>query len=216
MSHKVHPKIYRIKNIEDWESRGYYKKNFPLYLEEDFKIRSFLTSKLEKMGIEKIQIERFTEKINVVIFSARPGLIIGRGGEGVEKIQKEIKKIIEKNSKAGKKAVSIEIREIRNPWLSASLSGQWVAQQLERRVPHKRVLKQALDKIMTNKEIQGARIEVSGRLDGVEIARREWVKKGKLPRQTIRSDIDYSKNIAKCSYGVIGIKTWIYKGEKFN
>ncbi len=216
MSHKVHPKIYRIKEIEDWESRGYYKKDFPLYLEEDFKIRNFLNKKLDKMGIEKIQIERFTEKISVVIFSARPGLIIGRGGEGVEKIQKEIKKIIEKNSKASKKGVNIEIREIRNPWLSASLSGQWVAQQLERRVPYKRVLKQALDKIMTNKEIQGARIEVSGRLDGVEIARREWVKKGKLPRQTIRSDIDYSKNIAKCSYGVIGIKVWIYKGEKFN
>ncbi len=216
MSHKVHPKIYRTKETNDWDSKGFYNKKYPNYLEEDFNIRKFLTSKLDKMGVEKIEIKRFSEKVSIVIFSARPGLIIGRGGEGVEKLRKEMKKIIDKKGESAKKDVNIEIREIRNPWLSASLSGQWVAQQLERRVPHKRVLKQALDKIMTNKEIQGARIEVSGRLDGVEIARREWVKKGKLPRQTIRSDIDYSKNIAKCSYGVIGIKTWIYKGEKFN
>ena len=216
MSHKVHPKIYRARRIEDWESRGFYKKDFSAYLKEDFKIREFLKEKLEKMGIEKIQIERFPEKINIIIFSARPGLIIGRGGEGVERIQKEIKKIVNSEKESTKKTVNVEIKEIRNPWLSASLSGQWIAQQLERRVPYKRVLKQILDKIMLNKEVQGARIEVSGRLGGVEIARREWVKKGKLPRQTIRSDIDYTKAIAKCSYGVIGIKVWIYKGEKFD
>jgi small subunit ribosomal protein S3 len=216
MSHKVHPKIYRAKRVDDWESKGFYKKSFSNYLEEDFIIRKFLKEKLNKMGIEKIQIERFPEKINVIIFSARPGLIIGRGGEGVGKIQKEVKKIINLKEESAKKSVNVEIKEIRNPWLSASLSGQWVAQQLERRVPYKRILKQILDKIMLNKEIQGARIEVSGRLGGVEIARREWVKRGKLPRQTIRSDIDYAKEIAKCSYGVIGIKVWIYKGEKFD
>ncbi len=216
MSHKVHPKIYRAKRIEDWNSRGFYRKNFPTYLEEDFKIRDFLNEKLEKTGIEKIEIERFSEKINVVIFSSRPGLIIGRGGEGVEKIQKELKKIIDKKNKASKKAVNVEIKEIRNPWVSASLSGKWAAQQLERRVPYKRVLRQVLEKIATNKEVQGVRVEFAGRLDGVEIARREWVKKGKLPRQTIRADIDYSKNIAVCSYGTIGIKIWIYKGEKFD
>ncbi len=216
MSHKVHPKIYRAKRIEDWESRGFYKKNFSSYLEEDFKIRDFLTKKLDKMGIEKIQIERFPEKINVIILSSRPGLIIGRGGEGADKIQKEVKKIIDNKKKNEKRAVNIEIREIRNPWLSAPLSGKWAAQQLERRVPYKRVLKQVLEKIAANKEVQGVRVEVAGRLDGVEIARREWVKKGKMPRQTIRSNIDYSKNIAVCSYGTIGIKVWIYKGEKFD
>ncbi len=215
MSHKVHPKIYRARRIEDWHSRGFYKKNYPLYLKEDFKIRDFLDKKLDKMGVEKIEIERFPEKINVVVFSSRPGLIIGRGGEGIEKIQKELKKIFDKEDKSGKKLINVEIKEVRNPWVSANLSGKWATQQLERRVPYKRVLKQVLDKIVANKEIQGARVEFAGRLDGVEIARREWSKKGKLPRQTIRSDIDYSRNIAKCSYGTIGIKVWIYKGEKF-
>ncbi len=215
MSHKVHPKIYRIKGTEDWNSKGFYQKKFPQYLEEDFRIRSFLNKKLDKMGVEKIEIKRFSEKISIIIYSARPGLIIGRGGEGVEKIRKEIKKIIDKKQES-KKEVNVEIKEIRNPWLSAPLSGQWVAQQLERRVPYKRVLKQILDKVMTNKEVEGAKIEVAGRLDGVEIARREWVKKGKLPRQNLRADIDYSQKIARCSYGTIGIKVWIYKGEKFN
>ncbi len=215
MSHKVHPKIFRIRGTEDWDSKGFYKKNFPLYLKEDFEIRRFLNEKLDKMGVEKIEIKRFIEKINIIISSARPGLIIGRGGEGAEKLKKEIKKIINKSG-SSKRDVAVEIKEIRNPWISAPLSGQWIAQQLERRVPYKRVLKQAIDKIALNKEVEGARVEVSGRLNGAEISRREWVKKGKLPRQTLRADIDYSQSIARCPYGVIGIKVWIYKGEKFD
>lgn len=215
MSHKVHPKIFRIRGTEDWDSKGFYKKNFPLYLKEDFEIRRFLNEKLDKMGVEKIEIKRFVEKINIIISSARPGLIIGRGGEGAEKLKKEIKKIINKSG-SSKRDVAVEIKEIRNPWISAPLSGQWIAQQLERRVPYKRVLKQAIDKIALNKEVEGARVEVSGRLNGAEISRREWVKKGKLPRQTLRADIDYSQSIARCPYGVIGIKVWIYKGEKFD
>ncbi len=216
MSHKVHPKVYRARRMNDWDSRGFYKKNFSKYLEEDFKLRDFLNKKLDKMGVEKIEIERFTEKLNIIIFSSRPGLIIGRGGEGVEKIKKEVVKIIKKEDKEDKRDINIEIKEIRNPWLSASLSRQWIAQQLERRVPYKRVLKQIIEKVMLNKEVIGARVELSGRLDGVEIARKEWTKKGRLPRQTIRADIDYSKGIARCSYGAIGIKVWIYKGDKFN
>lgn len=218
MAHKVHPKSYRLKNMNDWESRGFYGKKAPIYLKEDFLIREFLGTKLEKLGVERIQIERFSGKINVTLMSSRPGLIIGRGGEGVEKLKKELKSILVKKSpdQPFQKGLSIGIKEIRNPWVSAGLSAQWIAQQLERRMPFKRVLKQSLEKIILNKEILGARIELSGRLDGVEIARREWLQKGKLPRQMIRADIDYAKHIAKCSYGVIGIKVWIYKGEKFN
>jgi small subunit ribosomal protein S3 len=225
MSHKVHPKAYRLRRIADWESRGFYKKPSEL-LEEDFRIRQYINKKLAKIGIEKIEIERFSGKINIIISSARPGLIIGRGGEGVEQLKKEIENKVIKVSKnkkkpasakasAGKKELRIEIREIKNPWISANLSAQWVAQQIEKRVAFRRVLKQALGKIMANKEIKGARIEVSGRLNGVEIARREWLGEGQLPRQTIRADIDYAKAEAHCSYGVIGIKVWIYKGEKF-
>ncbi len=215
MSHKVHPKAYRIKETDDWNSKGFYEKKFPKYLEEDFKVREFLKKQLDKMGVEKVQIERFPEKINIIIFSSRPGLIIGRGGEGVEKLKKDVIKIINKEEKS-KRNINLEIKEIKNPWLSAELSSQWIVQQIERRVPFKRVLNQVLEKITANKEVKGARIEFAGRLNGVEIARREWLKKGNLPRQTLRADIDYAKNIAKCSYGTIGIKVWIYKGEKFN
>ncbi len=257
MSHKVHPKAYRIKEISDWSSRGFYKKPAD-NLEEDFKVRKFLGKKLKKAGVEKIDIERFSNKLNVIVFSSRPGIIIGRRGEGVENLKQQlIKKIIttkelgeykklarkdlgknrynknqeishplkkstakEKNSSLGrepkKKEVRIEIREVRNPWTSASLSAQWVAQQIEKRVNHRRVLKQAIGKIMINKEVKGVKIEVSGRLNGVEIARREWLRKGQLPLQTIRADIDYAKAEAHCTYGVIGVKVWIYKGEKFD
>ncbi len=216
MSHKVHPKVFSIRDISDWDSRGFYK-NFPLALKEDFKIREFLKKKLKDSSVQNIEIERFPGKTNVIINTARPGLIIGRAGSGVEELRKDIIKnifpLIKKTD--DKKELKIEIREIRNPWLSAAISGQWIASQIEKRIPFRRVLKQALEKIIANKEVKGARIEVSGRLNGAEIARREWLKKGQLPRQTIRADIDYAEQKAYCTYGVIGIKVWIYKGEKF-
>lgn len=244
MAHKVHPKAFRIKEISDWDSRGFYK-NLAQELEEDFRIRELLDKKIGKAAIEKIEIERYPGKIDIIIFSARPGLIIGRGGEAVENLKKLIekellkkkitehyraitKKIISgiekkeegqemdlKVKKSPKREIRIEIREIKNPWLSASLVAQWVSQQIEKRVPFRRVIKQALAKISANKEIKGARIEVSGRLNGAEIARREWLSTGRLPLQTLRSDIDYAKQNAYCTYGVVGIKVWLYKGEKF-
>jgi len=213
MGHRVHPKAYRIREIADWDSRGFYKEPAKL-LEEDFKIREFLKKKLSRVGIEKIEIERFSNRLNVIISSARPGLIIGRGGEGVELLKKELQNKVLKVT-AGKEELRIEIREIRDPWTSAGLSAQWVAQQIEKRVAYRRVLKRALSKITSHKEIQGARIQLSGRLNGAEIARREWLGSGKLPRQTIRADIDYAQAEAHCNYGVIGVKVWIYKGEKF-
>jgi len=214
MTHRVHPKAFRIKELTDWDSRGFYQKNFPANLEEDFKIREFLGKKLGKIGVEKIEIERFPEKINIVISSARPGMIIGRGGEGVEELKRELETIL-KFTKEKKRELKLEIREVKNPWASASLAGQFIAQQIEKRIHHRRVLKQALDKIMAVKGVEGVRVEVAGRLNGVEIARTNWLKRGKLPRQTIRADIDYARARAYCTYGVIGIKVWIYKGEKF-
>lgn len=211
MSHKVHPKAFRIKEITDWQSRWVSEKKFPRYLEEDFKIRKFLKKKIGKFGIEKIEIERFPGKIIVMIFSARPGLIIGRGGEGIEELRKELEKALI----TGKQEIKIEIREVRNPWASASLVAQWVVQQIEKRIPFRKVLKQTLDKIMSQKGVEGARVEVAGRLNGAEIARTEWLKRGRLPRQTIRADIDYAQAEALCTYGIIGVKVWIYKGERF-
>ena len=213
MAHKVHPKIFRVKETADWNSRWISKKDFPKYLEEDFKIREFLNKKLKEAGVEKIEIERFSDKINIVILTFRPGLVIGRRGEGIEKLRANlINKVLKINKK---RELKIEIKGIRDPWTKATLVSQWIAQQLEKRVRYRRVLKQALSKIMIHKEIKGARVEVAGRLSGTEIARREWLKKGQLPRQTLRADIDYGESRAYCTYGVIGVKVWIYKGEKF-
>lgn len=220
MGHKVHPKLYRIRRNADWDSRWYHKNPAKL-LEEDFKVRSLINEKLGKVGIEKIETERSFNKLTIIITTPRPGLIIGRGGEGVEKLKKEIeRKIIKSDSskekdKKQKREVKIEIREVKNPWTSASSSAHFMVQQIEKRVPYRKVLKQALQKISVNKEVQGAKIEVSGRLNGAEIARREWLHSGRLPLQTIRADIDYAKNVARTTYGAIGIKVWIYKGEKF-
>ena len=214
MTHKVHPKAFRLRYSQDWDSRWLSKKKTSQYLEEDFKIREFLTKRLKDCAVQNIEIERFPGKANIIINSARPGLIIGRGGKGAEDLKKEIERILPAE-KDEKRELRIEIREVRNVWASASLASQWVAQQLEKRMPHRRTMKQALEKIMANKEVKGARIEVSGRLGGREIARREWLKKGRLPRQTLRAVIDYHQAEAFCSYGVIGVKVWIYKGEKF-
>lgn len=216
MSHKVHPKSFRIKRISDWGSRWLSKKEYSKFLEGDFRIREFLEKKLKQTWLDSVEIERFPGKLNVIINTARPGLIIGRGGEGVEDLKKILdKKINEFLKKEERTAIKIEIREIRNPWARANLASQWIAQQIEKRMPHRKVLKQALEKIMADKDVKGAKVEVSGRLGGSEIARNEWLKKGRLPLQTIRANIDYAHNGARCSYGTIGVKVWIYTGEEF-
>jgi len=214
MGHRVHPKAYRLKNLNDWESRWLTIKKNPQYLEEDFKIREIIKEKIGKVGVARIEIERFPGKVTVIVSSARPGLVIGRGGGGIEDLRKEIEKKLFKS--AVKEKIRIEIKEVKDPWASAVLSAQWVAQQIEKRVAFRRVLKQAIEKISVSKDVKGVRVELAGRLDGSEIARKEWLKKGRLPRQTIRADIDYARENAHCSYGLIGIKVWIYKGEKFD
>jgi small subunit ribosomal protein S3 len=219
MSHKVHPKAFRIKEMSDWQSVGFYNKNIPKYLEEDFHIREILGEKLKDCGIEEIKIERFADKLNIVIASSRPGLVIGRGGSGIEEtkkyLQKELLRRLKKRGKAGFPTIKIEIKEIRDIWANPYLVAEWVAQRLQKRMNHRKVMKQALSKISSMKNVKGSRIELSGRLNGAEISRREWLKQGNLPRQTIRSDIRYAFGEARCSYGVIGIKVWIYMGEKF-
>jgi small subunit ribosomal protein S3 len=210
MSHRVHPKIFRIQRSEYWDSKGFYEKKFAKFLEEDFNIREFLKKKIGKFGVAKIEIERVVNKINIIIHSARPGLIIGRGGEGVDVLRKELKKKFIKPDFG----LRIEIREIKNPWASASLVAQFIAGQIERRTSYRRVLKKTLSKIMSSKEVKGARVELAGRLNGIEIARKEWMKEGRLPRQSLRADIDYADNTAFCTYGAVGIKVWIYKGDQ--
>jgi len=213
MAHKVHPKAFRIREISDWDSRWITSKKFSSFLEEDFKIRKFLEEKLKDAALDKIEIERFPGKVNVVISTSRPGLVIGRGGEGIEKLRERLNNKILKLGK--RRDLRIEIKGIRDPWVKSSLVAQWVAQQIEKRTPFRRVLKRAIGKVIAHKEIEGVRIEVAGRLNGAEIARREWLSEGNLPRQTIRADIDYAQARAHCTYGAIGVKVWMYKGEKF-
>mgnify|MGYP001566515400 FL=1 len=213
MAHKVHPKAFRMKETKDWSSRWIEEKNYAKTLEGDFRIREFLAKKLKEASVESIDIERILGKITVIVSSARPGLIIGRGGSGIELLRKSIEGLVGK-SKA--KEVRLEIREIKNPWESATLTAQFVAQQLEKRMPPRRVLKQTLQKVMATKGIEGVKVEIAGRLGGAEIARREWLKLGRLPLQTIRAKIEYGFAEALTTYGTIGVKVWVYKGDTFD
>lgn len=216
MSHTVHPKSFRIKETADWLSRWFDKKNYTKSLHEDFLIREFLKKKLKDAGMERVEIERFSGKINVIISSSRPGIIIGRGGSGIEEIKKSIEKLLGIQNQKGKREIRLEILEIKNPWESASLTAQWVAQQLERRMPYRKVMKQSMGKVMANKGIKGVKMEVAGRLGGADIARKESLRLGNLPLQTLRANIDYALWEAKTTYGMTGVKVWIYKGEKFD
>jgi len=225
MTHKVHPKSFRIKNTEDFNIRGFYGSKMPKYLQEDFLVKDFLRTKLSEASVANIEIEHSANKLNVIIETARPGLIIGRGGEGVEHLKKIIDKklhALHKERSRGDKSkvevrqVKIDIKEIKNPWTSAMLVAQMAAQQIEKRIPFRQVLKRSMERVMQNKEVKGIKMEVSGRLNGIEIARKEWLKKGRMPLQTIRADIDYAQTEAYCTYGVIGVKVWMYKGDKFD
>ncbi len=207
--------------MEDFNIRGFYGKDMPKYLEEDFLIKDFLRHKLSEASVANIEIEHSANKLNIIIETARPGLIIGRGGEGVEILKKIIEKKIHDikspaKTKTPTRQIKIDIKEIKNPWVSAMLVAQMSAQQVEKRMPFRQVLKRNIERVMQNKEVKGIRMEFSGRLNGVEIARKEWLRQGRMPRQTIRADIDYALAEAHCTYGVIGIKVWIYKGDKFN
>ncbi|MBI2124120.1 MAG: 30S ribosomal protein S3 [Candidatus Wildermuthbacteria bacterium] len=212
MAHKVHPKAFRIREMKDWSSRWIEKKNYAKTLQEDFMIREFLLKKLKEASVESIDIERILGKIMVIVTSGRPGLIIGRAGAGIESLRKAIEGIV---GKTKAKEVRLDVKEIKNPWESATLTAQFVAQQLEKRMPPRRVLKQTLQKVMATKGMEGVKVEIAGRLGGAEIARREWLKQGRLPLATLRAKIDYGFAEALTTFGTIGVKVWIFKGEEF-
>lgn len=212
MAHKVHPKAFRMKEMKDWSSRWIEKKNYAKTLQGDFLIREFLLKKLKEASVESVDIERFPGKIMITVTSGRPGLIIGRGGAGIESLRKSIEVLV---GKTQAKEVRLDVQEIKNPWESATLTAQFVAQQLEKRMPARRVLKQTLQKVMVTKGIGGVKVEIAGRLGGAEIARREWLKLGRLPLATLRAKIDYGFAEALTTFGTIGVKVWIYKGDEF-
>ena len=216
MGRKVHPFIFRLGIVTNWKSRWFNKKQYADFLKQDIELRDFIMKKLEKAGINSIEIERSANLVNVIIKTIRPGLVIGRGGGGIEELKKEIKRVFEKNkSELANMEIRLEIEEVKDPNIQAAIVGMEIASQIERRLPYRRVMKQTLDKIMQNKNAKGAKIVVKGRLNGAEIARKEWLKKGRIPLQTLRSNIDYASKTAYTTYGTIGVKVWIYKGEVF-
>lgn len=222
MSHTVHPYAHRLGIIRDWKSRWFASKgNYKTLLKSDILIRKFLEDRLRGMFVSNIEIERGQKTLRIVVETSRPGLIIGRSGEGAVKLKNDLLKVLEKIGAAGgakgapKEELKLDIKEVRYPETNATIVSQMIAEGLEKRMPFRRVAKQAVEKVMANKEVKGIKVEMSGRLGGAEMARVEKQKKGRVPLQTLRADIDFARNEARMSYGRIGIKVWIYKGDIF-
>ena len=216
MSHTVHPYSHRLGIIRDWKSRWFgVNKNYRDFLRGDMVIRNFVESKYRGYYISGVEIERSAKTLRVIIKTSRPGMVIGRSGEGVTKLKTNLLAILKKEGLISKEEFRVDIEEIRSPESSAHIVSQMVAEALEKRMPFRRVLKQTVEKVMANRDVKGVRIALAGRLGGAEMARREELKRGRIPLQTFRADIDFSRYEAHMTYGQIGIKTWIYKGEVF-
>lgn len=212
MGQKVNPISFRLPIEKNWASKWFATRDFATFLVEDIKIRDFITKKLgTNASVEKVDIERNRDNITVKIHSARPGVIIGRSGQGINALKDSIEKDIFKNQP--KQKIKLEIIEIKSPELSASLVAQSIGSQISRRVAYRRAVKQALEKSMT-KGSKGIKVRVAGRLNGAEIARSEKFNAGTVPLGNLRANIDYSLFHAVTTYGVIGVKVWIYKGQR--
>ena len=217
MTHIAHPYVQRLGINRDWKSRWFAAdpKRYREYIRTDAAIRKLLAKKLKGMAIDIIEIERDEKALRVIIKTARPGLVIGRSGEGAVKLRKEVDMLLRTLKLSEKPDIKIDIEEVRSIETSAAIVGQMIVEGLEKRMPFRRVLKQTVEKAMANRDVLGVRIIVSGRLGGADMARREELKKGRIPLQTLRADIDYARERANLPYGVIGVKVWIYRGDVF-
>lgn len=216
MSHRVHPYAHRLGIIRDWKSRWFSPKNsYKINLKSDILIREFLNARFRGMYVSNIEIERGQKTLRIIIETSRPGIIIGRSGEGVVKLQSDLLAKADKLGITSKDEIKIDIKEVRYPETNAHIMAQMIAEGLEKRLPFRRVLKQSLEKIMANKSVLGAKIELSGRLGGADMSRVEKLRKGRVPLQTLRADVDFTRYEARMTYGQIGIKVWIYKGDIF-
>lgn len=206
MGQKIHPIGFRLSVQKNWTSRWYAtSKNFPAMLNGDIKVRSFLKKKLAHAAVSKIVIERPAKNAKITIYSARPGIVIGKKGEDIESLRSSLQGMMGV-------PVHLNIEEVRKPELDATLIAESIAQQLEKRVMFRRAMKRAMQNAM-RLGAQGIKIMSAGRLNGIEIARTEWYREGRVPLHTLRADIDYGVSEAKTTYGIIGIKVWVYKGE---
>lgn len=216
MSHTVHPYSHRLGIIRDWKSRWFgTNKKYRDFLRGDIMLREYLATKLRGMYVSNIDIERSEKSLRIIIKTSRPGVIIGRNGEGAVKLKGEILAFMTKRDLPQGKELRIDVEEVRSPESNASIVAQMVAEGLEKRMPFRRILKQTVEKVMANRDVLGVRIALGGRLGGADMARQEELKKGRIPLQTLRADIDFAREKAHMTYGDIGIKVWIYKGEIF-
>ena len=207
MGQKVNPHGLRVGIIKDWDSKWYAEADFADNLVEDYNIRTFLKKKLYEAGISRIEIERVHDRVKVVINTAKPGVVIGKGGEKIEKLKGEIQKLIDKNKK-----VLVDVKEVKKPDKDAQLVAENIAFQLESRISFRRAMKSVMSKTM-KAGAKGIKTACSGRLGGADMARTEFYSEGTIPLQTLRADIDYGFAEADTTYGKVGVKVWIYKGE---
>jgi small subunit ribosomal protein S3 len=216
MTKIVHPYAHRLGITKDWKSRWFsLNADFRKHFKGDILMRAWLEKNLKGQFVGLIEIERNTKVIKVIINTSRPGIVIGKSGDGVIKIKAALEKILVKHAKEVKPNLQIEVIEIKNAEANASIVGQMIAEGIEKRLPYRRVLKQIVEKVMAVKDIQGVRIYLGGRLGGADMARSEEIKRGRVPLQTLRANIDFSRHKAHMLYGDIGIKVWIYKGDIF-
>ncbi len=218
MTHVVHPYSHRLGIIRDWKSRWFGKdqSQYVDHLRADVLVRAWMTKRLKGMYLSVIEIERTEKQYRIMIHTSRPGMIIGRGGDGIEKLRAALKKEMARLKIIVPQDVKLDIIEVSSPEADAAIVASMIVEGIEKRLPFRRVLKTTIEKVMANRDVQGARIAVSGRLGGAEMARREQIKRGGIPLQTLRADIDFARERANMTYGVIGIKVWIYRGMKFD
>ncbi len=205
MGQKIHPYGFRLGVTKDWKAKWFAEKGFSALLVEDRKIREFVHKNLAHAGISNIIIERAANKVKLVIFTGRPGLVIGRKGQGAEQLKNDLAKFVDKE-------IMLEIKEVRRPETDAQIIAEGISSQLERRVAYRRAMKRAVTQAM-RMGAQGIKVACAGRLAGAEIARSEWYREGRVPLHTLRSDIDYGFAQAYTIYGVIGVKVWVFHGE---
>ncbi|OHA81884.1 MAG: 30S ribosomal protein S3 [Candidatus Yonathbacteria bacterium RIFCSPHIGHO2_01_FULL_51_10] len=216
MTHIVHPYAHRLGIIKDWKSRWFgVPGNYNGALRGDVLLREYLTKRLRGMYIGGIEIERNQKTFRLIIRTSRPGMLIGRSGEGSAKLRADIMKMAQRAKIEFPKDFHLDIEEIKSPESNAAIVAQMIAEGLEKRLPFRMVLKQTMEKVMANKDVRGAKLALSGRLGGADMSRSEALKRGGIPLQTFRSDIDFVREKAYMPYGVIGIKVWIYKGDVF-
>jgi small subunit ribosomal protein S3 len=216
MSKVVHPYAHRLVTLRDWKSRWFADKKYKNLLKSDVIIREFLAKKLRGFYVSRVEIERNVKSTKVMVYTSRPGMIIGRSGEGAAKLKTDLVAHMKKRGITHPEEFKFDIVEVTNPDADAAIVACTIAEGLEKRLPYRRVMKQAIEKVIAARGVKGARIYLGGRLAGSEIARSEQIKRGSIPLQTFRADVDFAREKAHMSYGDIGIKVWIYRGEIFN